>query len=129
MQLERLDYQAVGDVLLVEQLRPMKQGVIHLVQHDLRKYNIGRVASVGPDVKRAREGNIIAWEVFKGQAADQRDDERWFIRDADVLGVLKAVPAWITAAVEEIDKRNAEAAAAAKNAAADAKTFEAKAAK
>lgn len=107
MQLERLEYAAVGDVLLVEQLRPSKQGVIHLIQSDLRKYNIGRVASAGPDVKRARAGNVIVWEVFKGQAVDQRDDERWFIRDGDVLGVLTKVPAWIIAAVAELDAKAA----------------------
>jgi co-chaperonin GroES (HSP10) len=105
VQLERLEYEACGDVLLVEQLRPTKQGVIHLVQSDLRKYNIGRVASAGPDVKRAKVGNVIAWEVFKGQAVDQRDDERWFIRDADVLGVLKKASPWIEAAVKELDEK------------------------
>ena len=114
MQLERLDLLAVGDVLLVEQIRPTKHGLIHLTANDPRKYNIGRVASAGPDVTRAAAGNIVLWEVFKGQAVDHRDDERWFIREADVLGVLKSVPEWIQREVAALDERYAAEAKEAK---------------
>lgn len=114
MQLERLDLLAVGDVLLVEQIRPTKHGMLHLPGTDLRKYNIGRVASAGTDVTRAAVGNVIVWEVFKGQAVDHRDDERWFIRNVDVLGVLRTVPEWIQREVAALDERYAAEAKEAK---------------
>jgi co-chaperonin GroES (HSP10) len=112
LQNERLNFKAVGDAVLVENLRPTKSaGGIVLVMNDLRKWNLGRVVSVGPKVRTCDPGDIVVWEVFKGQAAGQTDDERWFLRDADILAKVSNPPKWV---VEEIARRDAGETAGAK---------------
>jgi co-chaperonin GroES (HSP10) len=110
VQNEQLNFQAVGDSVLVENLRPTKSaGGIHLVMNDLRKWNLGRVVSVGPKVRTCDQGDLVVWEVFKGQAAGQTDEERWFLRDADILAKVRSPPEWV---VNELARRAKDAKAA-----------------
>lgn len=87
---------AVNDRIIVQKaVRPKKSaGGLFLPDEDVRIYCEGMVLSVGPDVKSCKVGEQIIWEVFKGQAAGHHDEERWALKDADVLGVLEdAAPA------------------------------------
>jgi co-chaperonin GroES (HSP10) len=83
-------WRAVNDVLLVQQFKPAQKGLIHVPDTDPLKYNTGTVLSVGPDAKcGAKAGDIIVWQVFKGQAVGHFDKERWCIRNEDVLCVME----------------------------------------
>lgn len=82
---------AVNDRIVVELLdRPDKSkgGIVLPIGMDQRKYNEGKVSSVGPDVKSCKPGDEVIWEVYKGQAAGHFDEKRWIIKDEEVLAVV-----------------------------------------
>lgn len=84
-------------VLIAKRPETSKGGII-MPGDDIRKYNEGRVVSVGPDVKSCKAGDEIIWEVFKGQAPGHFDETRWVIRDDEVLSVIEPSQAAVTSA-------------------------------
>jgi co-chaperonin GroES (HSP10) len=89
--------QPLHDRVLVRIVRPPTtssgaHGIkIHLpTATDERKYNEGEVLAVGPKVEQVKPGDIVTWEVFKGQAPGHFDDTRWVIKESELLA--KVVP-------------------------------------
>jgi len=83
-------FRAVNDVLLVQQYQPKQKGTIIVPGTDPLKHNTGVVVSVGPKCEcGAKVGDVVVWQVFKGQAVGHFDKERWFIRDEDVCGIVE----------------------------------------
>jgi co-chaperonin GroES (HSP10) len=84
--------QAANDwVVVLKAVRPKKSaGGLFLPDEDVRVYCEGKVLSVGPKVTSCKPGDDIVWAVFKGQAAGHHDEERWALKDEDVIGVIDA---------------------------------------
>ncbi len=83
-------FRAVNDVLIVQQFRPKQKGLIHVPETDKLKYNTGEVLSVGAKVEcGAKPGDFVLWQVFTGQAVGHFDENRWAIREKDVLAVVE----------------------------------------
>lgn len=81
---------AVNDVVIVKQFVPAKKGVILTPSTSPLNHNTGTVLSVGLECKSGvKVGDVVVWQVFKGQAVGHFDKERWFIRDADICGVVQ----------------------------------------
>lgn len=85
---------AVNDRVVVKKaVRPDKsKGGLWLPGEDVRTYCEGTVLSVGPKVQSCKVGDDIIWEVFRGQAAGHHDEERWALKDEDVIAVLEPAP-------------------------------------
>jgi co-chaperonin GroES (HSP10) len=63
----------------------MSAGGIHLPGTDERLYNEGEVIGVGPKVTEVAVGDVVIWEVFKGQAPGHFDEGRWMLKESEVL--------------------------------------------
>jgi co-chaperonin GroES (HSP10) len=79
--------QPLNDRVLVRiAAKPKKsQGGIILPDSDQRLYNEGEVIAVGPKVTEVSAGDVVIWEVFKGQAPGHFDEGRWMLKESEVL--------------------------------------------
>jgi co-chaperonin GroES (HSP10) len=82
---------AVNDFVVVRQYKPPMKGSIIVPGTNPLQDNTGVVLSVGPDAEKAgvQVGDVVVWQVFKGQAVGHFDKERWFLKREDICGVVE----------------------------------------
>jgi co-chaperonin GroES (HSP10) len=91
--LEEKNMQALNDRVLVRVVKPPTESagthgkkIILASGADQRQYNEGTVLSVGPKcTDQVQPGDVVTWEVFKGQAAGHFDETRWVIKESELL--------------------------------------------
>lgn len=96
--LEEKKLKMLGARVLVRLLKPPTESsgahgkkIILATGADQRIYNEGKVIAVGTKVTEpVKEGDIVTWEVFKGQAAGHFDETRWVIKEEDLLAVVES---------------------------------------
>lgn len=91
--LEVKKMQALNDRVLVRVVKPPTESagthgkkIILASGADQRQYNEGEVLSIGAKVSdQVKVGDTVTWEVFKGQAAGHFDEDRWVVKESELL--------------------------------------------
>lgn len=91
--LEEKKMQALNDRVLVRVVKPPTESsgqfgkkIVLATGADQRQYNEGEVLSVGPKCSdQVKVGDVVTWEVFKGQAAGHFDESRWVVKESELL--------------------------------------------